>query len=218
MFLAVLALVVAGGRAAVHGQAPGVITQTATEAAASSLAAAVRIFDADPDPACAVGQAQVCLQPSSTPEQAALGIARFGVSGSGPEGQGAFLGILGRDPDGGWQFWFGTQNTVYQLLDLPGAMTVCADGDGLNIRAAPSTDAAIVMTLPDLTGVTAVQFTLTQPGALPTATTDQVVGSGWYYLSAPVEGWASSLYLENAALERTAMQPPCAIRNLFVRR
>jgi hypothetical protein len=214
----VLALgVVAGWGAVASGnQAPGVVTQTPEEAAATSLAAAAIIFDADPDPACEVGQPRVCVHPSSTPEQAARGIARFGVSGSGPEGQGGYLGILGRTPAGDWEFWFGTQNIVYQLLNLPGQMIVCAGGDALNVRALPSLDGAILATLPDLTHVTAEQFALTHPGVEPTATTDQLAGSGWYYLSVPVAGWASSLYLTDAEVDAQTNMPPCALRDIFV--
>lgn len=215
---AVLVLVAFGSSASVRGQTPGAVTQTREQAAATSLAAALRIFDGTDDPMCrAMAGERACVNPQSSPEQAARGIATFSVGESGPDAVGGFAGILGRDPMGEWQFWFGTQNIVYQLLTLPGAMTVCADGDGLNVRALPSTDAEILATLPDLARVTAEQFTLTQAGTQGTATTDQVVGSGWYYLSDPVEGWASSLYLENAMLERTATQLPCTIRNIFVR-
>ena len=218
LFSAVLVLVASGWSTSVRGQTPGVVPQTPDQAAATSLAAALRIFDGTDDPMCrAVAGDRACVNPQSSPEQAARGIATFGVGESGPDAVGGFAGILGRDPMGEWQFWFGTQNIVYQLLILPGAMTVCADGDGLNVRALPSTDAEILATLPDLARVMAEQFTLTQPGTPPTVTSDQVIGSGWYYLSAPVEGWASSLHLENAALPSDTMQPPCAIRNIFVR-
>jgi hypothetical protein len=139
------------------------------------------------------------------------------VGGSGPEGQGAFLGVLGRDPAGEWRFWFGVQNVFYQRLDLPGEMVVCAP-DGLNVRSGPSTEAPIVETLADHTRVTAEQFTLTQPGTMPTESAEQVIGSGWYYLSAPIAGWSSSLYLTNAAIDADMDTPTCFIRDLFAGR
>lgn len=194
-----------------------VVTQTPEQAAETSLAAAVELFNANPDPDCQVGQPRVCLQASSTPEQAARGIAQFGVGGSGPEGQGAFLGVLGRDPAGAWRFWFGSQNVFYQRLDLPGETVVCAP-DGLNVRSGPSTEAAIVGTLPDFARVTAVQFTLTQPGTMPTESADQVTGAGWYRLSTPIEGWSSSLYLTNAATDADMDTPTCFIHDLFAGR
>ncbi len=196
-----------------------VAEQTPEEAAATSLNAAHELFGGVADPACKPGQpGLVCVEPIATPEQAARGIATFGVSGSGPEGLGAFQGSLGRDPSGVWRFWFGTQNVSYQRFALPGEMVVCADGDGLNVRAAPGTDATILDVLPDLTRVQAEQFTLTEEGALPTETTDQVVGAGWYLLSAPVAGWVYSTFVEDAMVSGATNQPPCAIRNLFVRR
>jgi hypothetical protein len=103
-------------------------------------------------------------------------------------------------------------------LTLPGEMIVCAGGDGLNVRAAPSTDAPIVGTLSDLTIVTAVQFTLTQPGVQPSQTADQVVGHGWYRLSAPLAGWSSSLYLSNAEIDAYSSTAPCAIHDIFAGR
>ena len=196
-----------------------VAEQTPEEAAATALSAALELFGGTADPACRPGQpGPVCVEPLATLERAARGIATFGVSGSGPEGLGAFQGILGRDPGGVWRFWFGTQNVSYQLFALPGELIVCADGDGLNVRAAPSTDAEILDVLPDLTRAQAEQFTLTEEGALPTESTDQVVGAGWYRLSAPVAGWVYAAFVENAMVSAATDQPPCAIRNLFVRR
>lgn len=195
-----------------------VVSETPAEAAASSLAAAVALFEGTADPACRPGgPAPVCVQASSTPEEAAAGIATFGVSGSGPDGEGSFLGILGRDPAGVWHFWFGTQNTTYQALKLPAELTVCAEGATLNVRAGPSTDHAIVSTLADLTSVTAEQFTLTEAGVMPAESTDQVVGAGWYQLSTPVEGWAYSRYLADAAPAAVVGEGPCFLRDLFER-
>lgn len=193
-----------------------VVSETPAEAAASSLTAAVTLFEGTTDPGCRPG-GPVCVRSNSTPEEAAAGIATFGVSGSGPGGEGGFLGILGRDPAGVWHFWFGTQNVTYQALKLPAELTVCAEGATLNVRAGPSTDHAILTTLADLTRVTAEQFTLTEAGIMPTESTDQVVGAGWYRLSTPVEGWAYSRYLADAASAAAVDQGPCFLHDLFER-
>jgi hypothetical protein len=210
-----LAVFVAVAKAGDEAQVAG---QTPDDAAATSLAAALQIFDGTDDPECIAGAGDtVCVRPASTPEQAARGIATFGVSGSGPSGAGGYFGVLGRDPAGAWQFWYGTQNVSYQLLYLPGELIVCA-ADGLNVRSGPSVEAPVVGTLPDLTRVSAEQFTLTQPGTMPTESSGQVVGSGWYRLSSPIEGWASASYLTNVEVDATAGMAPCSILNLFADR
>ena len=187
---AVLWAALAGwGTARAVTQVGQVVGQTSEEAAASSLAAALTLFNGTTDSSCPQVQLEMaCVEPRSTPEQAARGIARFVVSESGPEAVGGFQAILGRDPTGVWRFWFGTQNISYQLFYLPGEMIVCAEGDVLNVRAGPGTDTEVLAVLPDLTPVTAEQFTLTEEGVRPTERANQVVGGGWYYVSAPVAG------------------------------
>ena len=72
-------------------------------------------------------------------------------------------------------------------------MIVCSGGDALNVRSAADPSAAVIGTLPDRTHVTAEQFTLTQlqQGAQQP--------SGWYRLSVPLQGWASSEFLSDAS-------------------
>lgn len=137
-------------------------------------------------------QKKQCVSAQSSPSTVQRGIAVFGVSD--PGGFGAFAGVLGRDPAGEWKFWFATQQ-AYQLLVLPGDMLVCAEGDSLNVRSAPTTDAQVVGSLSDLTAVRAEEFVLTEP-----ASDLDKPGYGWYHLSAPLDGWAYSKYLTNADL------------------
>jgi hypothetical protein len=68
--------------------------------------------------------------------------------------------VLSQDAGGAWGFWFGTQQRPYQLLHLPGEVRVCAGGDALNLRAAPSAGAAVTGTLPSGAIVTASRFVL----------------------------------------------------------
>lgn len=182
----------------------GTVTPTATsiptgtpssqQAADAALAAALKQFDGVRDADCrAVNPGKKpCLSPRSNPAAVQRGIAVFGVSD--PDGGGGFIAVLGRDPTGGWKLWFTTQN-AYQLLFLPGDMRACAEGQGLNVRSAPTTNASVVATLKDLTIVRGEEFALTGPASDPLKP-----GYGWYRLSAPENGWAYSKFLANAAL------------------
>ena len=190
------------------------------EALAAAFAATLRLFDGTPADECtprfweelqAAPRSGACVEPQSTAAHAARGIALFGINSFGPTedggiGQGGAIAVMARGPDGQWRLWYGTQNFSYRLLVLPGDMIVCADGDGANLRAGPSTDASIVAVLPDLTPVRAERFTLTEPAAGRA----QAAGTGWYQLSAPLEGWAFSQLLSDA------QYGDCSMRDLQV--
>jgi hypothetical protein len=120
-------------------------------------------------------------------------------------GLGAGRALLGRDPAGRWAYIAGGQNPVPYQAELPGPLTVCAEGSTLNVRSEPSIDAPVLFTLTDGAAVTAEYFTLTQPGAFPGGER----GAGWYYLGAPVEGWSYSGYL--APPLGPAGPPACAL-------
>lgn len=169
-------------------------TQTSQQAADAAFAAALKQFEGVSDADCQTNnpQKRPCVSAQSSPSTVQRGIAAFGVSD--PEGFGAFVGVLGRDPAGEWKFWFVGQQ-AYQLLTLPGDMLVCAEGQGLNVRSAPTTNAPIVGSLQDLAPVRAEAFVLTEP-----ASDRHKPGYGWYHLSAPLDGWAYSKYLTNALL------------------
>lgn len=183
----------------------------------AALVAVQRLFMASADPDCLTTGApdETCIQPSSTPANAERGIATFSL---GSPGGGGALVIMGREPSGAWGYWFGTQNTVYQRLELPGPMLVCADGEGANIRAEPSADAAVIDTLPDFTEVQAEQFTLTQPGVPPGADQTGSTGAGWYQIIMPgrTPGWVASTLVTDATVDAASSMPPCSIRNLMI--
>jgi hypothetical protein len=131
-----------------------------------AFAAALRIFGGVPDDECLAGNNPAmrdCIAPSRDPESEARGVAAFGlIAASRVHGA---TGVLGRQPSGAWGFFLITDGTHYQLVGLPGEMIVCAEGAGLNVRAAPSTEAAVLAALPDFTHVQAEAFLLTEPAS-----------------------------------------------------
>jgi hypothetical protein len=165
--------------------------QAAATAVDAAFAAALEHFDAVSDADCTTNNPQEkdCVSAQSQPSTVQRGIAVFGVGP--PDGPG-FVGVLGRDPAGEWNFWLGGQQ-FYQLLILPEDMIVCAESQRLNVRSAPMTDAPVVGKLEDLTMVRAEEFVLTEPGSGPQQ------GYGWFRLSSPLDGWAYSKYLTNAS-------------------
>lgn len=106
---------------------------------------------------------------------------------------------------GEWRYWFGEQ-PYYQRTSLPGLLVVCADGDGANVRTAPSRDANVITALVDLTDVTAGEFILTEPGSYSLGTS----GTGWYRLRSPTEGWIYSSLLADARTQG------CSLRDALV--
>lgn len=174
----------------------------ATPPAAEVLQAmreAARIHSARVAPDCMAGEACVAAENLAPYDH---GVMRLGIT----DGMGGAILIMGKDRSGAWKEWFGTQNITYRLLELPGDMLVCADGDSLNVRVEPDPTAKVVGLLPPLGRVTAEQFVLTEPATL-TPGSGQVVGSGWYRLSSPQVGWASSRFLSDARLK------DCTIRD-----
>ena len=180
----------------------------ASDEEALAFAAALRVFDGVPLADCMTNnpRRRACINPQSTiPVTAEGGTAAFGLRD--PEGLGGALIIMGRGPWGDWDYWFGTQNISYRRFELPGAMVVCADGDGANLRAAPGLDAEILGVLADLTTVQAEGFVLAQPGTVSPLT----AGAGWYRLSVPYAGWVYSELLSDARLG------DCSFRDAAVR-
>ena len=188
--------------------APAPVQPFATDEEALAFAAALRVFDGVPLVDCTTNNPRwrTCINPQSTvPVTAERGTAAFGLSD--PEGLGGALAVMGRGSFGDWDYWFATQNITYRRFELPGAMIVCADGDGANLRAAPGLDAEILGVLADLTTVQAEGFVLTQPGTVSPLT----AGAGWYRLSVPYAGWVYSEILSDARLG------DCSFRDASVR-
>jgi hypothetical protein len=183
------------------------------QADADAFGAALRIFGGVPDAECLAGNNPAmkdCIVPPDDRESEARGIAAFGlIAASHLHGA---LGVLGRQPSGVWGFFLITDGAHYQLVGLPGEMIVCAEGAGLNVRTAPSTEAAVLAVLPDFTAVQAEEFMLTEPGDYGPGREPRA-GAGWYRLSAPVEGWASSRYLSNTTVDAWMSQQQCSWRD-----
>jgi hypothetical protein len=138
-----------------------------------------------------------CLFVTSTEQNAQRGIAKFSISAV--QGGGASE-IYGKGPDGAWKYWFGTQQPIYQLLDLPGPMLVCAGGDGINIRSAASPDAQVLGQAGDGARLTAENFVLTEPGSFNSSGLPTAGRGGWYQISAPQQGWVYSRFVTDAGL------------------
>ena len=123
-----------------------------------------------------------------------------------PNESGSAAVFAGRTASGAWDFWYGTQQTVYRMADLPGDILVCANGDGLNIRESPDAGSKVVAFVKDLTRLRAEEFVLTTPGGNAPGTGS---GSGWYRVTAKepqVAGWAFSKYITDARLKDCSIQ------------
>lgn len=168
-------------------------TPTATEAASPTNPLPVALADTGgvAGPACGLpdNADKPCVELQSTDVTVRAGIAVFGVSSGG----GGFAAVYGRTAAGKWKPWFRSQN-AFSLLFLPGDVRICADGDGLNVRAEASLAGPVVTTLADGTVARAEEFVLDTA----TASTSSR-GFGWYRLTAPAEGWAHSEFLAAAA-------------------
>lgn len=100
------------------------------------------------------------------------------ASGAG----GGAIVLMARDGSGAWGLWMVTQ-APHQLVALPGDLRACR---GIPVRDDAAESAGTVDEVLEGTTMTAAGFVLSQPGSL----TGQ--GSGWYRITAPVEGWVSS--------------------------
>lgn len=182
-------------------------TPTETEPPATSadaeaaLAAALEALDARhvrplTRDACLEGndEGQICIDLVSGEAAIAGGIARFEA---GDPNAGPFSFFMGRDANGQWHYWFGTQQQTYILQSVPGSLVACGLGGPAEIRAQPSADAELVATLDDEDALEAVEFVLTVPGSFGAGGER---GEGWYRVSSPAEGWIDSRQVSDAAL------------------
>ncbi|MFQ5880031.1 MAG: hypothetical protein ACE5IZ_07670 [Dehalococcoidia bacterium] len=192
--------------ATVTATATPVATATAAsqQAVDAALAAALKVFDGLTDADCLANNPHKkdCVAPRSQPSTVQRGVAVFRVSYPGAPP--VFGGVLGRDPAGEWKFWVAGQNYPH-MVTLPGDVLVCAEGERLNVRSAPTIHAPVVGKLNHLTTARAEEFVLTEPGSYP-----RKRGYGWYRLSAPQEGWAYSKYLtgDGSCAFRDALEAP----------
>ncbi len=211
-FLTTLLVVGAIGLSAA---APARSQELGSPAEADAFAAALQIFDAVPYPDCLSNNPaqQLCLRPTVpgnplSADNADRGIAAVEVNSPegvlAQQGRGGYpdsgLGVLGRDGDGVWQFYFRGQQ-YYQLVRLPGNLLICAGGDGINVRAQPNTAAPVVASLPDGSSLRAEAFVETEPGNAQA----REAGAGWYQISTPQDGWVYSRFVSG--------QPTCALHD-----
>jgi Bacterial SH3 domain len=155
---------------------------------------------------------QTCVFADPTAEAVATahrGLFTFGI-GDAEDAGGAFI-LFGRTSDGAWDQWFGTQNIIYQPISLPGEARVCADGDGLNVRQAPSVSAPVARLLPDGTTLIVEEFVLTQAQPYDEQGRRTGRGDGWYRVSGPADGWVNYHYISSTRLA------DCSIRDAFER-
>jgi hypothetical protein len=147
--------------------------------------------DSDDDP---LGGA--CILTLSDDSTATAGMAVFGVQYPNTA---ETREVLGRVSDGSWQPWFRAQNVIYQLISLPGAMRVCAEGNLVDVRAGPTQSARTLDVLTDGTPLMADGFLLAQAGSFST-NAPPPGDIGWYHLTAPLQGWISSRMISDASL------------------
>jgi hypothetical protein len=171
----------------------------------AALRAALRYFNASDDPAICKAdppRKRACINHDTTEKDSpARGVAVFGLAFA--DGGGALV-VFGRDEAGGWQFWFGTQQSVYHALSMPAEMRVCADGQGANVRMAPNLAAESLGTLKDGSVLTAMQFLLTEPGW--SSPQPLRAGNGWYQVTGEINGFI------RADLLSVTSQPGCKLR------
>ena len=181
---------------------PAATSEPATSAdAEAALAAALEALDARyvhplTRDACVEGndEGQICIDLVSDDAAVAAGIARFEA---GDPNAGAFTFFMGRDANGAWHYWFGTQQQTYILQRVPGTLVACGVDGPAEIRAEPSADAELVATLEDEETLEADGFVLTAPGKFGAGGSR---GEGWYHVSSPSEGWINARHASDAAL------------------
>jgi hypothetical protein len=97
--------------------------------------------------------------------------------------------VVGRGVDGAWGLWFAAP-AAYVPVELPGAARLCG-ATGVAVRSEPSVDAPVRASLPNQTAGTVDRFVLGQPGTWQRGE-GGTLGSGWYHLSGPVNGWVAA--------------------------
>ncbi len=155
-----------GGSWTRYGQSPALAAEVR-----AAIQTAVRVFpEAKTEPDCIA--TTPCIQAFDPGSSLAAGIIK--LSYTAPAGVGSAALFFAKDQTDTWQYWFGAQQATHRLTEMPGLVMVCADGDGLNVRAGPASVARSVAVVPDGTTFEARAFVLTEPGTASTA------GAGWY--------------------------------------
>lgn len=138
-------------------------------------------------------QQLLCFDIVSKPDTVVRGIAQLATGD--PQGGGATV-FLGRQANGEWHYWFGTQQAVSPLVSLPGEAFACGGGQGITIRAQPSDTAEAVTKVGELAPLRAQQFVLTAAGSTAAGAAR---GEGWYRINIPATGWVNARDITDSA-------------------
>lgn len=134
-----------------------------------------------------------CVSLASDAGTVDSGIARF--TGGYPEG-GGFSFYMGRQFNGEWGYWFGTQQQLYQLVSVPGELRACGGGEAVTVRAEPSSTSEAAGSIPDGSTVSAEAFMLTVAGS----PSGGGRGEGWYRVGGDSPGWVAATQSSDASL------------------
>lgn len=134
-----------------------------------------------------------CVSLSSDDATVQAGIARF--TGGYPDG-GGFSFYMGRQFDGEWGYWFGTQQQLYQLTSVPGELRACGGGEAVTVRTEPSSTSDEAGFIPDGSTVSAAEFMLTVAGS----PSGGGRGEGWYRVGGDTPGWIAATQSSDASL------------------
>jgi hypothetical protein len=135
---------------------------------------------------------RICIALQSSSEDVARGIAWFQA---GDLDGGGFRFYMGRQVEGSWGYWFGTQQQVDILQVLPGEVLVCGRGAPVELHETPEFVSAVVASADHLSALTAEEFVLARPGQFEAG---GVIGEGFYRISAPVAGWIDAASITSA--------------------
>lgn len=163
-----------------------------------ALRAAGQLLNIAVEPDCRQGAD--CIREGVVGPSVGRGILQLAYAGDG--GGGAAL-IMGLDQDDEWVVWLASQRDLYQLLDLPGELRVCNDGEGTELRDAPSLEGASLALADDGEILAAESFLLTEPGSL------DEWGAGWYRITSPIEAWVFSRHVA------AATTGDCSLRDVY---
>lgn len=140
-----------------------------------------------------------CIELKSDEGTVAAGLALF--DGGFPDA-GPFRMALGRTADGGWDLWYATQQQLYSLTALPGAILACPNEGPLAIHEHASEESPIILEVERLSELSVDRFELTTAGQFH----GRERGSGWYHVTAPSPGWVHAQDATDAALGDCALR------------
>ncbi|MCC6387150.1 MAG: hypothetical protein IT302_07180 [Dehalococcoidia bacterium] len=138
-------------------------------------------------------QQLLCFDITSRPDTLVRGIAQLATGD--PQGGGATV-FFGRQANGEWHYWFGTQQAVSPLVTLPGEAFACGGGQGITIRSQASDTSEAVAKVAELAQLRVQQFVLTAAGSTAPGAPR---GDGWYRVNIPATGWVNARDITDSA-------------------